>query len=94
MVIDGFTISYSFDAGNPGRRASNMVSVNFKLPSPMPIEEIETVRLEASKKVTMWAIQDAMLRGEISQDDAKERLEVLRLNFDGMKSALEKRNSK
>ena len=60
----------------------------------MSMEEMEGVRLEASKKVTMWAIQDAMLRGEISQNDAKERLDVLRLNFEGMKSAIEKRTVK
>jgi len=93
MLIDGFTISYSFDSGM-GKRSSNFVSVNFKCPNPVSMEEVEGMRLEASKKVTIWAIQDALLRGEISQEDAKERFEVLRQNFDGMKSALDKRNQK
>lgn len=93
MLIDGFTISYSFDAGI-GRKSSNFVSVNFKCPNPLSIEESELMRLEASKKVTIWAIQDALLRGEISQEDAKERFEVLKSNFDGMKSALEKKGMK
>ena len=94
MEIDSFTISYSFDPGNIGRKSSNFVSVNFKLPHPTSINDVEPLRLEASKKVTMWAIQDALMRGEISQDDAKERLEIVKMNFEGMQSALEKRNIK
>ena len=70
------------------------MSVNFRLPHPIPIDEVESVRLEASKKVSIWAIQDAMLRGEISQDEAKERFDIIRANFDGMKMAMEKKVSK
>lgn len=93
MKIEGFTISYAFDGGN-SRKSSSFVSVNFKLPEPLGLDEVEVLRTEASKKVTMWAIQDALMRGEISQDDAKERLDVIKHNFDSMKLALEKRSAK
>jgi hypothetical protein len=91
MKIDSFTISYSFDAGNSGRRASNFVSVNFKLHEPTNIEDVEIMRAEASKKVTVWAIQDALMRGEISSDEAKSRLEIVKSNFDGLKASLSKK---
>ena len=84
LKVDGFTISYSFE-GNSGKKSSNFVSVNFKLPIPVNVNELDSVRLEASKKVTLWAVQDAVLRGEISQEEARSRVEILRHNFDGMK---------
>ena len=91
MKIDGFTISYAFDAGEPGRKSSNFVSVNFKMLEPTSIDEVECLRLEASKTVSVWAIQDALMRGEISSNDAKERIEIIKTNFNGMKSSIEKK---
>ena len=93
MLVDSFTVSYSFEAGGFGKKSSNFVSVNFKLPEPTLIEDVEIVRLEASKKVTMWAIQDALMRGEISQEDAKSRLDVVKSNFEIMQTAILKRKA-
>ena len=94
MKIDGFTISYSMDTGTPGSKSSNFVSVNFKLPEPLSMSEVEIVRLEASKKVTVWAISDALMRGELSKEEADERLEILKKNHEVMKSSIEKRAGK
>ena len=88
MLVKNFTISYSFE-GNSGRKSSNFLSVNFELPEPMPVEELELVRLEASQKVTIWAIQDALCRGEISIEDARSRMEIVKLNFDGFRKRIE-----
>ena len=90
LIIDGFTISYVFDAGT-GRKSSHFVSANFKLPVPCHIDEVELVRLEASRHVTAWAIQDAVMRAEISSNDAAERMQIVRGNFDGMKATIEKK---
>ena len=94
MKIDGFTISYSFDTSVYGRKSSNFVSVNFSLPEPVSPDDLDILRLEASKKVTLWAIQDALARGELTQDEAKERLEIIKKNYDGISTALNRKISK
>lgn len=88
MKINGFTISYSFE-GSIGRKSSTFVSVNFTLPEPMSISEVEACRLEASQKVSVWAIQDALCRGEVSIEDAKSRMEIIKKNFEGLKDRME-----
>lgn len=93
MKIDGFTISYAFDTNSRNLKSSNFISVNFKLPEPTEVDDVELLRIEASKKVTIWAIQDALMRGELTQSEAKERLEIVKSNFDGFKSALQLRKS-
>ncbi len=91
--VENFTVSYSFDTnGGYGRKSSNFLSVTFRLPSPTSIEDFEITRLEASRKVTLWAIQDAVMRGELSSSDAKERIEVLRINYEGMLNAIKKKS--
>lgn len=90
MLVNGFTISYSFE-GNIGRKSSTFISVNFTLPEPMSTTEVETVRLEASQKVSIWAIQDALCRGEITVEDAKMRMDIIKKNFEGIKERIDSR---
>lgn len=91
-TVTNFTVSYVLDVGN-GRKSSNFVSATFSLPEPCDAAgfEFDEIRLEASKKVTMWAIQDAVARGELSSDEARERIEVIKLNYDGMLKSLNKK---
>jgi hypothetical protein len=92
MNVTNFTISYAFDSNTSGfRKSSNFVSVTFSLPNPVDPAQFELTRLEASRKVTVWAIQDAVMRGEMSQSDAKERMEILKHNFDGMSESISKK---
>jgi hypothetical protein len=57
----------------------------------MSISEVETARLEASQKVSVWAIQDALCRGEITVDDAKMRMDIIKRNFEGLKERIDTR---
>lgn len=92
LKVDGFTISYSVD-GNAGRRSNSFVSVNFKLPEPTSIEDLEPTRLEASKKVTVWALQDALMRGEIDQETATERMKIVSHNHEKIQEALDRKKN-
>lgn len=95
MKITNFTVSYAFDTSpSYGRKSSNFMSVTISLPDPVEFDQFESIRLEASKRVTMMTIQDAVMRGEMSSDDAKERIEVLKLNFEGMTKAIHKKQEK
>ena len=90
VKVENFTVSYALDAGT-GRKSSSFVSVTFRLPVPCDPDSFEATRLEASRKVTIWAIQDAVMRGELSSDDARERIEILKSNFDGMSRTIAKK---
>lgn len=92
LKIENFTISYAMDTGT-GRKSSNFMSATFRLPEPVDSDngEFDIVRLEASKRLTMWVIQDAVVRGEISSDEARERISIIKANYDGMTQSLIKK---
>jgi hypothetical protein len=93
IKVDSFTVSYSLDC-NLGKRSSNFLSMNFKLPEAVPIDQIDAIRAEASRKVTRWVIQDAVMRGEMTQEEARERMETLGHNFAVLQDALERKSTK
>lgn len=88
--ISSFTVSYSFEIRG-GAKSSHFISTNFTYPEPVALEDMELDRLEASSRVTIWAIQDAVMRGDMGSDEAKERIDVLKANFEGMKTAILRR---
>ena len=88
--ITTFTVSYAFDTRGP-TKSSHFVSCNFALPEPMEPADLDIHRLEASAKVSTWAIQDAIMRGDIGIEEAKERLDTIKTNLESMKSTLIKR---
>lgn len=94
LKIDAFTVSYNFDTREYGQKSGNFLSVNFKLTDPVSIDEFEKVRIEASKKVSQWAIHDALMRGELSQSDAKERLTILMHNSEKAQESVDRRYTK
>lgn len=91
-MIENFTVSYAFEAGY-GKKSNHFLSMGFRIPPGTDPSQIPMIRLEASKMVSMNVIQDAVMRGELSSEDAKERIEVLKLNFEGMKKSLTKQQN-
>jgi hypothetical protein len=89
-MVENFTVSYSVDVGI-GKRSNHFVSMTFRIPPGTPPDQVEIIRLDASKKVSLYALQDAVMRGEINSDDAKDRMEILKMNHEGMKSSMLKR---
>jgi len=85
--ISSFTVSYSFDVRG-GSKSNHFISANFAYPEPQSLDRVEIDRLEASSRVTTWAIQDAVMRGDMGSDEAKERLDILKANYEGMRNAL------
>ena len=85
--VSNFTVSYSFDV--KGRsKSSHFVSTNFTYPEPVSLEDMELDRLEVSSRITIWAIQDAVMRGDMGSEEAKERVDFLKASYEGMKTAI------
>jgi len=90
-MIESFTVSHSFDTNVPGR-GNHFLSVNFRLPNPVTMEEFVLIHAEAAKYVSTCLIGSALVRGMIEPEDAKERMKIMKMNLDQYKTAVEAKN--
>lgn len=88
MKVDGFTVSFSFDKYQGGEKMSNFVSMSFKLDEPLPPEKAVLAESEASTYVTRSVILDALARGVISQDMARDMIDSHKVRSDGIQTMI------
>jgi hypothetical protein len=86
-IIDSFTISSSFETNNGGK-ASHFLSINMKMPSPVSMEEFKKVQADAAKYLSQCLIQQAVMRGCLSIEEAIDRSKVVGHNHEQFVTSL------
>ena len=91
MQIIEFTVTHAFDTYRNGNKTSQFVSVKFK--DEVTPEDFPLVQLQAKLIVAKACIWDAMVSGDITVDDANERLSLIKENIKNLQDILiEKKN--
>jgi hypothetical protein len=88
MRVEGFTVSFSFEKYQGGEKMSSFVAMNFKLDEPLPPGEAQLAEAEASSYVTESVILDALARGIVSMDVAKDMIQAFRTRSEGVRSVI------
>lgn len=88
VLVDSFTVSYSFDL-YPGKgKASNFVSMGFKLSKPVTPQEALLLEAQHSDIVTSAVIYNALARNLLTKEEANEMLTLSRERHAGVAKAL------
>lgn len=90
MKVDGFTVSFSFEKYQGGEKMSSFVAMSFKLDEPLPPEKAALAESEASVYVTRSVILDALARGVISQDTARDMIDSHKVRSDGIQAMIKR----
>lgn len=88
LTIEAFTTSYSIDTFANGTKQSHFVSAAFRSDPPIQPEDFAYVQLEAAMRVTSAVIQDAVSRGCMTEDEARDRISNARENFNGLRNRI------
>lgn len=80
MKITEFTVTHSFDTYRNGNKTSQFVSVKFQ-DTIENIEDFPLLQLQAKLVVAKACIWDALVSGDITVEDANERLTLVRDNI-------------
>lgn len=91
LKIDNFCVSYSFDTYRNGAKRSHFNSVTIRAEPAIELEDFPEIRLQAARKVAAMTIQDATLRMDMSEDEAKEMIRDISENYRNMEIALASR---
>jgi predicted DNA-binding protein YlxM (UPF0122 family) len=84
MVIKEFTVTHSFDTYRNGNKTSQFVSVKFWYEIEN-IEDFPLKQLQAKLVVAKACIWDAMVAGDITVEDANERLSLVKDNIEALR---------
>jgi hypothetical protein len=79
-----FTVSYTFDTHRSGERHNHFVTMAFDLPPGATAELAVAMSIKGSAYVTKAAVLHAVARGQLSQEDAKERLLAMGENHESL----------
>lgn len=90
LLVDNFTVSYAFDTHLNGKKANHFVSVGFKTPEPVSIGEARVLQVKASQMVTIATIHDAVARGMIPIEEARDLIADMKLRHEGLAETLSK----
>lgn len=89
MILDHFTVSYGIDIYKNGDKSSHFVSASVKCVADdqkqddhVSIEKLSELQMQLSFHVSKSAILDAMVRGHLTQEEAKDRIEVVKSNHE------------
>lgn len=88
LTVESFSVSFSMETHRGGEKRSHFVNATVRAEPPVPIEDFALARLEASVQVTKAVYQDAVARGDMSQEDAVERLGAVRDNYSVLRENL------
>ncbi len=69
-----FTVSYTFDTHRGGNRQNHFCTMVFETPPSASAELVTAMSIKGSIYVTKATVLHALARGQISQEEAKERL--------------------
>lgn len=88
LTVETFSVSYTLDVFRNGEKHGNFVSITVRVNPPIPIEELQLAKLDASYAVAKATILDALTRMSISEDDANNRIRNLKENTESLREAL------
>lgn len=94
LTIDTFSVSYSFDVYKNGEKHGSFVSITVRSDPPIPIEDLQLVKLDASYSVAKSTIMDALVRMIITEEDANDRIQNIKENTEALKLAIMKKRQK
>ena len=80
------------DVHKASGRSSGFVSATVELPEPVSVEDFHIAQLESAYKVSVSVIYNALMRGEISVDQANEKISFFKSSYEELRSAREKQN--
>ena len=69
-----FTVSYTFDTHRAGERQNHFCTMAFEAPPGASAELVTAMSIKGSVYVTKATVLHALARGQITQEEAKERL--------------------
>ena len=89
-TIKNFTVSYSLELYRGSEKSSSFVSAGVEFLNPVSVEDFPLSHIEASYKVAVATIHDALVRGYLTLEQANGRISDLRQNCDNLREALSK----
>lgn len=94
LLIESFSVSFSMETHRGGEKRSHFVNATIRAEPPIQLEDFDLARLEASFQVTKAVYQDSVTRGDMAQEDAVERLAVIRSNYEVLRGNIVNARSK
>lgn len=83
--------SYALDIHTGGERSSHFVSITAEISEDISLDDLPRFQMEAAYKVSVATIYNAMARGALSVDQANNRIQTLKENFENLKNVLDSR---
>ena len=91
-VVKSFTVSHSFDTYRGGEKKYHFTSFGCDMKEPCAPEEAVMAALDASRHVTAAVIYEAVARGCLLQEEAKQMLHDSEARHQGLLEAVSKKN--
>jgi hypothetical protein len=91
--VVNISTSFSIDLNVGGERSSHFVSTTIEFDEDVPVENITTVQMEASYKVAVSVIQNAMVRGALTEDQAHSRISHIKTRFEKLMKAYQEKDA-
>jgi hypothetical protein len=87
MKITEFTVSHNFETYRGGSKASQFVSAKVVPDDPISLEDFPVAHLRAKLSIGKACIMGALASGDITVEDAKERVDMLKDNVENLEKA-------
>jgi hypothetical protein len=94
LKVKNFTVSYSFESYKGGLKTSHFVSMTFESSQLLDPSDAVYVQTFANEHVTKSTIYDALVRGNITVDEANEMIQNLKNNSEYLRKKLIKKTDK
>jgi len=88
LRVESFTVSYALDIYLNGKKSNHFVSMGFKLDESISTEEAQVLQVQASQIVTISVIHDALSRGVIQINEARDLIEDAKMRHQGLAGKL------
>jgi len=82
--ITEFTVSHNFETHRSGSKASHFVSIKILPSESLSLENFPIAQLQAKLAVGKACIIDAMASGDLTIEEARERIQILKDNIENI----------
>lgn len=89
IEVKSISVSHSLELHRAGEKSSHFVSTNVDIIGNVPVDKLPYIQLETAYKVTVSNIYNAMIRGAMTMEDAKERIDSMKENYEMLKKDME-----
>lgn len=94
LTVETFSVSYTLDVFKNGEKHGNFVSITVRSDPPIPIEDLQLAKLDASFAVAKATIMDALTRMVITEEDANDRIRSIKENTEALREAIARKRAK